>query len=328
MTEPLLSVHDLKTYFYTEEGIVRAVDGVSFTVGRGETVCIVGESGCGKTVTALSVLRLIPDPPGKIVSGSILFGNQDILKMEEEELRRLRGQGISMVFQEPMTALNPVYTIGDQIMETILVHEQMPRPQAEKRTVELLNLVGIPSPSERLRHYPHQLSGGLRQRVMIAMALACRPALLIADEPTTALDVTIQAQILDLIADLKKKIGMALLLITHNLGVVAAVGERVIVMYAGRIVEEADVYSLFSRPLHPYTKGLLASLPHFSQGKEPQRRLTPIAGTVPSLSALPAGCSFQNRCKGASKDCFVAEPQLVEVEKGHSVRCFLRADQL
>lgn len=327
MTQPLLSVQDLKTYFYTEEGTIKAVDGVSFTVGKGETVCVVGESGCGKSVTALSILRLIPDPPGRIVSGSILFDGQDIMKLEKEDLRRLRGRQISMVFQEPMTALNPVFTIGDQITEAILVHEKMPRHQAEQKAVELLSLVGVPSPAERIRHYPHQLSGGLRQRVMIAMALACRPALVIADEPTTALDVTIQAQILDLLTDIKKKIGMALLLITHNLGVVAAVGQRVIVMYAGRIVEEAGVDNLFSRPLHPYTRGLLASLPHISLDKEPPHRLTPIPGTVPSLSALPRGCTFQNRCKEVHKECLITEPQLLEVEKGHFVRCFLKADQ-
>lgn len=326
LTPPLLSVNDLRTYFDTEEGLVKAVDGVSFAVGQGETACIVGESGCGKSVTARSILRLIPDPPGKIVSGSILFHGQNIMKLKPEEMRRLRGRQISMIFQEPMTALNPVFTVGDQIMETILVHERMPRPRAEQRATQLLGLVGIPSPAERIRHYPHQLSGGLRQRVMIAMALACNPALVIADEPTTALDVTIQAQILDLIADLKKKMGMALLLITHNLGVVAAIGQKVIVMYAGRIVEEADVYSLFSRPLHPYTKGLLASLP-VSPGKELRKRLTPIPGTVPPLSALPPGCAFQNRCKGVHKECIITEPQLLEVEKGHFVRCFLKANQ-
>ncbi|MFZ5994511.1 MAG: ABC transporter ATP-binding protein [Thermodesulfobacteriota bacterium] len=323
----LLSIQDLKTYFYTEEGTLKAVDGVSFTVGKGETVCVVGESGCGKSVTALSILRLIPDPPGRIVSGSILFDGRDIMKLEEEDLRRLRGRRISMVFQEPMTALNPVFTIGDQITEAILVHEKMTRHQAEQRAVELLGLVGVPSPAERIRHYPHQLSGGLRQRVMIAMALACRPDLIIADEPTTALDVTIQAQILDLLAEIKNKTGMALLLITHNLGVVAEVGQRVIVMYAGRIVEEADVDALFSRPLHPYTRGLLASLPHISLNKEPLRRLTPIPGTVPALSALPGGCAFRNRCKEAHKECRSAEPKLLEVEKGHFVRCFLKADR-
>ncbi len=327
MTQPLLSVQDLRTYFYTEEGTIKAVDGLSLTVGKGETVCIVGESGCGKSVTALSILRLISDPPGKIVSGSILFDGQDIMKLKEEDVRRLRGWRISMIFQEPMTALNPVFTIGDQITEAILVHEKMQRHQAEQTAIELLSLVGVPSPAERIRHYPHQLSGGLRQRVMIAMALACLPALMIADEPTTALDVTIQAQILDLLTDIKKKIGMALLLITHNLGVVAAVGQRVIVMYAGRIVEEADVNNLFSRPLHPYTRGLLASLPRISLNKEPPHRLTPIPGTVPSLSALPGGCTFQNRCKEVHEECLITEPQLLEVEKGHFVRCFLKADQ-
>lgn len=324
MNRPLLSVQNLRTYFDTEEGLVKAVDGVSFDVGQGETVCIVGESGCGKSVTALSILRLIPEPPGKIAADSIIFDGQDIMKLKADEMRRLRGRRISMVFQEPMTALNPVFTIGDQIREAILVHEKMPPPRAEQRAVELLSLAGIPSPAERMRHYPHQLSGGLRQRVMIAMALACKPALLIADEPTTALDVTIQAQILDLISDIKKRIGMALLLITHNLGVVAEVGQRVLVMYAGRIVEAADVYDLFSHPLHPYTMGLLASLPRVSPETGLEHRLTPIPGTVPSLSTLPPGCAFQNRCKEAAQDCLITEPQLVEVEKDHFVRCLLR----
>lgn len=312
----LLKVEDLKTYFYGNGRVLRAIDGVSFSVNKGQTVCIVGESGCGKSMTALSIMRLVPHP-GKIVAGSVVFEGEDLLTKNEKEMCSLRGRRISMIFQEPMTALNPVFTVGDQIVETLHVHEELSGREAEKRAIELLGLVGIPSPSERMRHYPHQLSGGLRQRVMIAMALACRPALVIADEPTTALDVTIQAQILDLITGLQEKLGMAILLITHNLGVVAAVAERVIVMYAGRVVEEAEVHALFGRPLHPYTRGLFASLPTLSR-----KRLTPIPGIVPPLSDLPDGCAFQNRCPKAHAECRRKEPELLEIETDHWARCF------
>ncbi|MFH1147377.1 MAG: ABC transporter ATP-binding protein [Pseudomonadota bacterium] len=311
----LLKVQNLRTYFYGNKHVIRAVDGVSFSVNKGQTVCIVGESGCGKSMTALSIMRLVPHP-GKIVAGSVVFEGEDLVTKNEKEMCSIRGRRISIIFQEPMTALNPVFTVGDQVIETLHVHEHLPAGEAERRAVELLGLVGIPSPSERMSHYPHQLSGGLRQRIMIAMALACRPSLVIADEPTTALDVTIQAQILDLIAGLQEKLGMAILLITHNLGVVAAVAERVIVMYAGRVVEETEVHALFARPLHPYTKGLFASLPTLSQ-----ERLTPIPGVVPSLFDLPDGCAFQNRCPEAREECRHKEIELVEVETGHFVRC-------
>lgn len=315
--EELLKIHDLKTYFFCNGVTVKAVDGVSFSVNKGQTVCVVGESGCGKSITALSIFRLVSHP-GKIVGGSIIFEGQELMKKSEEEMCRIRGRRMSMIFQEPMTALNPVLTLGDQVSEGMLLHEQISRDEAGKRAIELLSLVGVPSPAERMGQYPHQLSGGLRQRIMIAMALACQPPLVIADEPTTALDVTIQAQILDLIGGLKSRMGMALLLITHNLGVVASVGERVIVMYAGRIVEDAAVRTIFKNPLHPYTKGLLDSLPHPSR-----TRLKPIPGSVPSLAGLPAGCAFQNRCPQVKSKCLSDEPDLLKAGEDHYVRCFV-----
>ena len=322
---PLLEVDGLVTYFYTRDGVVRAVDGVSFTVNPGETLAIVGESGCGKSVTALSILRLIPSPPGKIVAGSIRWRGRDLLGLDESQMRDLRGNEISMVFQEPMTSLNPVLTVSRQIGETLRQHQGLSHEEAEARTVELLRLVRIPEPERRLRQYPHELSGGMRQRVMIAMALACRPKLLIADEPTTALDVTIQAQILDLMRDLKAEIGSAILLITHDLGVVAETAQRVVVMYAGRKVEEAPVEALFAKPRHPYTKGLLASVPLLgaSLGSPGgRRRLAEIPGVVPSLREEIVGCAFAPRCSYATEHCRVQSPPLVLRAPGHGAACF------
>src|SRR5438046_413011 len=294
--ETVLDVKGLRTVFFTRAGLFRAVDDVSFSVGRGETLAIVRESGCGKSVTALSVMRLVPDPPGRIVGGSIVLEGTDLLDLDEDEMREIRGNRISMIFQEPMTSLNPVMRIGDQITEAVRLHREMSRKQAWDQAVEMLRLVRIPVPERRAIEYPHQLSGGMRQRAMIAMALACRPALLIADEPTTALDVTIQAQILALMLDLQKQLGMGLILITHDLGVVAQTAQRVIVMYAGRKVEEAGVKTLFAGPRHPYTRGLMASIPALPQpGRPAGARLTEIPGMVPSLTRLPAGCAFVPR---------------------------------
>jgi oligopeptide/dipeptide ABC transporter ATP-binding protein len=314
-----LRVEDLKTYFYTEDGVVPAVDGVSFCVGHGETLGIVGESGCGKSVTSLSVMRLIPWPPGRIMSGRILFGGADLLAKSESDMRRIRGNEISMIFQEPMTSLNPVYTVGDQIAEAIQLHQGLSRPRALVKTVDMLRLVGISLPERRVREYPHQMSGGMRQRVMIAMALSCNPRLLIADEPSTALDVTIQAQILELMKGLKRELGMAIMLITHDLGVIAEMAQRVVVMYAGKIVEEADVISLFRRPLHPYTEGLLHSIPRIHTKKG---RLHVIEGAVPNPLNLPAGCRFHPRCPMADEACRRREPPMVEVAPGRRVSCW------
>jgi oligopeptide transport system ATP-binding protein len=319
LAETLLTVEDLKTYFYTEEGVVPAVDGVSFTVGRGETLGIVGESGCGKSVTALSIMRLIPNPPGKIIAGEIIFEGEDLLKKSEPAMRRIRGNDISMIFQEPMTSLNPVYTVGDQVAEAIRLHQGLDKRRAFERAVDMLRAVGIPSPEKRARDYPHQMSGGMRQRVMIAMALSCNPKLLVADEPTTALDVTIQAQILDLMRKLKTETGAAIMLITHDLGVIADMAERVIVMYAGRVVEMSDVVSLFRKPLHPYTEGLLHSIPRLDG--EPKSRLHVIPGTVPNPAHLPKGCRFASRCPYAQDICRVQDPQLEETEDGRFVAC-------
>src|SRR5437879_8311205 len=290
----LLEVENLGTWFYTRQGIVKAVDGVDFQVASGETLAIVGESGCGKSMTALSLMRLIPDPPGRIVSGAVRLGGRNLLALSEEEMRGVRGNDISMIFQEPMTSLNPVMTIGKQIAEALILHRDMDRKAALKRAVEMLDLVRIPEPAQRAKEYPHQLSGGMRQRAMIAMALACNPKVLIADEPTTALDVTIQAQILELILSLQEEMGTAIIFITHDLGVVAETAQRVIVMYAGRKVEEADVEALFEEPLHPYTHGLLASLPRLTimAGGEAPERLREIPGMVASLADLPQGCVF------------------------------------
>ncbi len=313
----LLQVKSLKTHFFTDYGTVRAVDGVDFELSAGETLGLVGESGCGKSVTGLSILRLVTSPPGRIVSGEILFEGRDLLKLSAEEMRRLRGNKISMIFQEPMTSLNPVFTIGNQIGESITLHQGAGRQAARRRAVELLTLVGIPRPGQTVDSYPHQLSGGMRQRAMIAMAIACDPALLIADEPTTALDVTIQAQILDLLADLKARLGMALLLVTHDLGVVAKVADRVAVMYAGRIFEYGSVHDIFKRPRNPYTIGLMRSIPALQHGR---RRLSTIPGQVPDLVSPPEGCKFHPRCPWMVAECRRGEP-MFEVGPGHLSRC-------
>jgi peptide/nickel transport system ATP-binding protein len=317
----LLEIENLQTHFRTPEGVNRAVDGVSFTVEAGETVAIVGESGCGKSVTAGSVLRLIPEPPGKI-KGSIRFEGVDLLKLDERAMRDIRGNQISMVFQEPMTSLNPVLTVGRQIGETLRLHQGLGREAAERRVVEMLRLVGIAEPERRAREYPHQLSGGMRQRVMIAIALACNPKLLIADEPTTALDVTIQAQILDLMSELKQRVGAAIILITHDLGVVAEIAERVLVMYAGRKVEEAPVRELFRSPRHPYTQGLLGALPRLgSSVNDKATRLVEIPGAVPSLKQRIAGCVFASRCALARDVCRHVPPALELKAPGHLAAC-------
>ncbi len=321
MTNKLLEVHHLKTYFFTDRGVAKAVDDVSFSLDEGKTLCVVGESGCGKSVTALSIMRLVPDPPGRIVEGRILFQGKDLVQLSEDEMRKIRGNQISMIFQEPMTSLNPVFRVGDQIAEVLQLHEKMSKAEALDRSVELLRMVGIPSPETRIRDYPHQMSGGMRQRVMIAMALACNPRLIIADEPTTALDVTIQAQILELMEELSRTTGTAVLLITHDLGVVAETADHVVVMYAGRAVEEAPVRDLFHNPLHPYTQGLMRSIPSMSD--DGKHRLEVIPGVVPSLLALPPGCKFNDRCRHAFDRCFEEEPPITEPEKGHSVRCWL-----
>ena len=317
----LLEIENLQTHFRTRDGVNRAVDGVSFTVEAGETVAIVGESGCGKSVTAGSVLRLIPEPPGKI-KGSIRFEGVDLLKLDERAMRDIRGNQISMVFQEPMTSLNPVLTVGRQIGETLRLHQGLGREAAERRVVEMLRLVGIAEPERRAREYPHQLSGGMRQRVMIAIALACNPKLLIADEPTTALDVTIQAQILDLMSELKQRVGAAIILITHDLGVVAEIAERVLVMYAGRKVEEAPVRELFRSPRHPYTQGLLGALPRLgSSVNDKATRLVEIPGAVPSLKQRIAGCVFASRCALAREVCRQVPPALELKAPGHLAAC-------
>ncbi|MBL6455914.1 ABC transporter ATP-binding protein [Belnapia sp. T6] len=321
MAEPLLVVENLQTHFRTPDGINRAVDGVSFHVNAGETVAIVGESGCGKSVTSMSILRLIPEPPGKI-AGSIRFQGRDLLKLSEPEMRSIRGNEISMIFQEPMTSLNPVLTIGRQIGETLRLHQGLSAKQAEDKAVEMLTLVGIPEPRRRVREYPHQLSGGMRQRVMIAIALACNPKLLIADEPTTALDVTIQAQILALMRDLKRTVGAAIVLITHDLGVVAEVAERVVVMYAGKKVEEAPVVELFNTPRHPYTQGLLGSMPKLGSSLTgTETRLAEIPGLVPSLKQKIPGCVFASRCPHATDLCVKVAPALEEKAPGHVAAC-------
>src|SRR5919106_3262508 len=309
----LLEIDNLKTHFFTREGVVQAVDGVSFQVEKGRTLGIVGESGCGKSVTALSIMGLIPKPPAKIVEGSVTFEGRDLTKLSERRLEDVRGRQIAMIFQDPMTSLNPTFRIGTQITETLRRHFDMSKDASRKRAVELLDEVGIPRPADRLDDYPHQFSGGMRQRVMIAIALSCNPKLLIADEPTTALDVTIQAQILELMSDLQERLGMATILITHDLGVVAEVAERVMVMYAGRKVEEAPVGALFRAPRHPYTRGLLGSLPNIEKAAHTgarRPRLTEIKGMVPSLARLPQGCSFAPRCVFATDECRAAYPPL------------------
>ena len=316
--EALLRLENLKTYFYTDTAVVRAVDGVSFEVNAGETLAVVGESGSGKSVTALSILKLVPQPPGRIVQGRILFKGADLVPYTNAEMRAIRGKEISMIFQEPMTSLNPVYTCGEQIIETIVLHEHLSRRDARARAVEILDRVGIPAAGQRIDEYPHQMSGGMRQRVMIAMALACKPAVLIADEPTTALDVTIQAQILELLKELQLELGMAVILITHDLGVVAETADRVAVMYAGQVVEYADVGEAFRRPLHPYTAGLQASLPTLGVKVD---RLRVIPGTVPNPARFPAGCRFHPRCPVMVDRC-LQEPALDAHAPAHLARCW------
>jgi peptide/nickel transport system ATP-binding protein len=323
MGERLLEIRGLKTDFLTDDGTVHAVDGVDLAVERGETLGLVGESGCGKSVTALSVLKLIPMPPGRIVDGRILWRGRDIVPLGPHDMQKIRSKEIAIVFQEPMTSLNPVYTVGDQIAEVIRLHEGLGKRAALDRTVEMLRLVYIPNPERRIRDYPHQFSGGMRQRVMIAMALACNPALLIADEPTTALDVTIQAQILDLLAEMKSRLGMAVLLITHAMGVVAETAQRVAVMYAGKVVEEAPVGELFARPRHPYTQGLIRSIPRVDRAATRKSRLESIAGVVPSLLDPMPGCRFAPRCPFARAACLEAPPPLREIAAGHKVACVL-----
>jgi len=323
MTEPLLTIRGLKTHFRTDDGMVRAVDGVDLAIDRGETLGVVGESGCGKTVTAMTVLKLIQMPPGRIVDGSILWQGRDLVPLPAEEMRKVRSKEIAIVFQEPMTSLNPVYTVGAQIAETVRLHEGLSRREAMNRAVEMLRLVNIPTPERRVHDYPHQFSGGMRQRVMIAMALSCDPKLLIADEPTTALDVTIQAQILDLLGEMKTRLGMAIMLITHAMGVVAETTQRVVVMYAGKVVEEAPVDRLFARPLHPYTQGLIRSIPRIDSSAGKKQRLEAIGGGVPNLIDPPPGCRFAPRCRHAMPDCTRAMPALREIEAGHKAACIL-----
>lgn len=320
MSEQILRVENLETTFYTDEGVIPAVEGLSFSLEEGETLAIVGESGCGKTVTSLSILRLIPWPPGKISGGQIFYKDTDLLTLSEKEMRGIRGNDISMIFQEPMTSLNPVFTVGRQIMESLEYHQHMTKQQAKERAIEMLQLVGIPTPEKCVNDYPHQLSGGMRQRVMIAMALACRPKILIADEPTTALDVTIQAQILRLMIELKEKTNTAIILITHDLGIVAQIAQRVMVMYAGQAVEYADVKSVFKAPLHPYTRGLLNSLPKINQEQD---KLYNIKGAVPSPKDYPQGCRFSPRCERCLDKCHGEKPPLFSLADGRRVRCWL-----
>jgi peptide/nickel transport system ATP-binding protein len=325
--EALLEIRDLKTHFRSDEGMVHAVDGVDLSIARGETLCVVGESGSGKTVTALSVLKLIPTPPGRIVGGQILWEGRDIVPLDAAGMNRVRAKEIAIVFQEPMTSLNPVYTVGDQLAEVIELHQGLSRRAALDRAVEMLSLVNIPSPQRRVHDYPHHFSGGMRQRVMIAMALSCNPKLLIADEPTTALDVTIQAQILDLLQEMKSRLGMSIMLITHAMGVVAEVAQRVVVMYAGKVVEEAPVDRLFGNPAHPYTQGLIRSIPRIDLAAERKQRLETIAGSVPKLVNPPVGCRFAPRCRLAIDECARAQPPLREIEPGHKVAC-IRAGEV
>ena len=316
----LLKIKNLKTYFFTHEGTAKAVDGINLTINQGETLGLVGESGCGKSVTALSIMRLIPDPPGKIVDGEININGKNLLRISIKEMRKIRGKTISMIFQEPMTSLDPVFTIGHEIMETVRLHNTFSKKEAKNRTIEILKIVGIPDPEKRINNYPHELSGGMRQRAMIAMALSCSPALLIADEPTTALDVTIQAQILRLIDELKAKFNASVLLITHDLGVIAEMCDNVAVMYCGRIVEYTDIYTIFRNPLHPYTCGLNKSIPRLDVAT---RRLDTIKGVVPDLCDMPSGCCFRTRCKFCFEKCFRVDPGLKNVEDNHFVKCHL-----
>jgi peptide/nickel transport system ATP-binding protein len=323
MPERMLEIKGLKIHFATEEGVLHAVDGIDLGIDAGETLGVVGESGCGKSVTALTVMRLLPMPPGRIAGGEIRWRGRDLVAAGEETVRELRAKEIAMIFQEPMTSLNPVYTVGEQIAEVVRLHDNPNRRAALERAVEMLRLVQIPNPERRVNDYPHQFSGGMRQRVMIAMALSCKPKLLIADEPTTALDVTIQAQILDLMSELKDEMGMAVMLITHAMGVVAENAQRVVVMYAGKVVEEAPVDELFRAPLHPYTLGLIRSIPRMDLAAARKQRLETIAGTVPYLVNPPPGCRFAARCASVRDECLHATPPLVEVAPGHKVACVL-----
>ena len=324
MQELLLDIRGLRTQFFTDDGLARAVDGVSYSLEKGETVGVVGESGCGKSVTALSVLRLIPDPPGKIVDGEIIFEGTDLLQLSAADMRRIRGNDISMIFQEPMTSLNPVFTIGNQITEAVRLHQGLNKRDALAKAVEALRLVGIPVPERRVHEYPHQLSGGMRQRAMIAMALSCNPKVLIADEPTTALDVTIEAQILDLMRTLQEELGTAIIMITHDLGVIADIARKVVVMYAGKVVEQAPVERIFASPNHPYTQGLLQSLPRVDKDASgAKQRLQEIPGIVPSLLNLPTGCKFASRCPSVMPQCKEQEPPLEQVAPNHYSACWL-----
>jgi peptide/nickel transport system ATP-binding protein len=324
--ERILEVDGLQTYFFTREGVVKAVDDVSIHLDKGEMLGIVGESGCGKSITALSIMRLVPDPPGKTIAGSVILDGRNLIELSENEMRDVRGNEISMIFQEPMTSLNPVLTIGHQISEALILHQGMSKAQAMERSIEMLGLVRIPEPAQRVKEYPHQLSGGMRQRAMIAMALSCNPKVLIADEPTTALDVTIQAQILDLIVDLQEQLGTAVILITHDLGVIAETVRRVVVMYAGRKVEETDVETLFAEPLHPYTHGLLASIPSLAimsgDIEETPDRLNEIPGIVPALTNLPPGCVFAPRCPYSDDQCTAEYPPYEEKRPNHWAACW------
>jgi peptide/nickel transport system ATP-binding protein len=321
----LLSIEGLKVHFHTDDGWLHAVDGVDIAIDRGETVCVVGESGCGKSVTAMTVLKLLPMPPGRIVAGRVMWQGRDLVPLSNDEMRQVRAREIAIVFQEPMTALNPVYTVGEQIAEVLQLHEKLNKRAALDRAVEMLELVRIPTPQRRVKDYPHQFSGGMRQRVMIAMALACNPKLLIADEPTTALDVTIQAQILELINELKERLGMAVMLITHAMGVVAETAQRVVVMYAGKVIEEAPVNELFAHPRHPYTQGLIRSIPRIDLAATHKQALEAIPGVVPKLIKPAEGCRFAPRCKYAMPACTTATPALREVAPGHKVACILPA---
>jgi len=320
---PMLEIKGLKTHFKTDDGWLHAVDGVDMTLDAGETLCVVGESGCGKSVTAKTVMKLIDMPPGKIVAGQVLWQGRDLVPLGPQEMQAIRAKEIAIIFQEPMTSLNPVFTVGEQIAESLRLHEGLSRKDAMDRAVEMLRLVRIPTPERRVRDYPHQFSGGMRQRVMIAIALACKPKLLIADEPTTALDVTIQAQILDLMTELKSTMGMAVMLITHAMGVVAEVAQRVVVMYAGKVVEEATVEELFANPRHPYTQGLIRSIPRIDLAATHKTRLEAIPGTVPKLIEPAEGCRFAGRCRHATPACSTATPPLREVSPGHKVACIL-----
>ena len=317
----LLQIRNLKTYFYTSDGVVKAVDDVSWNVDHGEVIGLVGESGCGKSVTALSILRLIPAPPGRVVDGEILFKGKNLLSLSLEEIRKIRGNDISMIFQEPMTSLNPVFTIGAQVAEAIQLHQKLNKKAALEKSIDMLKLVGIPSPEKRVKEYPHELSGGMKQRAMIAMALSCNPKILIADEPTTALDVTIQAQILDLMLKLKDEFDASIVLITHDLGVIAEMAQKVVVMYAGKVMEQAEVNKIFENPLNPYTQGLLNSLPKIDTAHK--QKLNTIPGIVPSLYDLPKGCKFSPRCNQVIEICYQSEPELIEVDDAHWSRCWL-----